>query len=574
MHADHGDLLLARGRRTLVAVVVLSLVAFALAATALAGSPPARAASVAKTALINGDSVTTSDGILDSGGNPISLEQYAAQAAGYTVTVVDGATWDAMTTAQFASYQVLIAGDPLCGITPASTNSNAPVWAAAVMNTTHLNTQVGNRTVVGTDPEYHYAFGAGGAAPTDPTNPQTAGAEHLVQDGIAYAGGVAGATGIYYDTSCEDPASAGDSDIATLNLLTAASPNWTEDTNPPCGGSVAIVAANPVFSTAPTALTQNDIQGWGCSVHLTYPTFPSDFTALAVATDTATTPTCGTDPSTGGTACGEAYVILAGSGIVATAPDLALSPLTNTDPAGPANTHTVAATVTSSGSPVAGQAVSFAVSGGPNAGVTGSCSFTGGGADPGCVTDAAGVVDFTYADTGGAGTDTILASITVSGSTQTATASETWSPVTGGSNCQVTGGTTARPLTDTVTHKTVLAEYTLNSDLSRTEHLVVRNTPQTFFFTATSTTSATCVDFTSAPLPAGHRFNYLYASGTGTYGKSATTGLPGFTWRVEIHIPINAAGQTTMTLVVRNAGGSIVKRVAGTFLTPGTETEY
>src|ERR1700753_953716 len=54
-----------------------------------------RAHITTKTGLLNGDSVTTGDGITDSSGNPISLEQFVAQKLGYTVTVVDGATWDA-----------------------------------------------------------------------------------------------------------------------------------------------------------------------------------------------------------------------------------------------------------------------------------------------------------------------------------------------------------------------------------------------------------------------------------------------------------------------------------------------
>jgi len=47
---------------------------------------------------------------------------------------------------------------------------------------------------------------------------------------------------------------------------------------------------------------------------------------------------------------------------------------------------------------------------------------TGGGAP----TDAAGNVTYTYTDTNGAGTDTINASVTITGTTQHATASEIW----------------------------------------------------------------------------------------------------------------------------------------------------
>jgi hypothetical protein len=380
----------------------------ALAGAVLLPVQVAQAAPVANTALINGDSVTTGDGIL-SGTTPISLEQFAAQQAGYTVTVVTGAQWDAMTAAQFEQYQVLIVGDPFCSSTPISATSNASTWAPVVMGTSGLNSLVGNRVVVGTDPEYHYLNGGGGAPPTTPGDPTTAGAEHLVQDGIAYAGGVSGATGVYFDTSCSDNGS----DLSVFNSLSVAGAGFTENASPPCGGSVQLIASNPAFST----LTDANIQNWGCSDHMTFPTYPTDWQPLAVATDTPTKPSCGTDPITLTTACGQAYVLIAGAGIVATAPDLALSPATHLDPAG--GTHTVTATVTQSGAPSSGQLVSFAVTG-QNSGVSGTC------VPAGCTTDTSGQVTFTYSDVKGVGTDTINASVTLSGTTEHATASETW----------------------------------------------------------------------------------------------------------------------------------------------------
>jgi hypothetical protein len=376
---------------------------------------------VAMTALIDADSVTTDDGVTDGSG-PISLEQYALESLGYTVTVVPGATWDGMTAAQFAQYQLLVVGDPFCSETAVSATTNASTWVPVVMGDGGGSTTVGNRTVIGTDPEYHYLEGAGAAQPTDPSNPQTGGAEHMVEDGLNFAGAVAGATGLYFDTSCFDNGS----DVSVLNQLTTTSGTWTEDGGPPCGGSVSQIASNPAFSSGPTVMTDNDIEGWSCSDHVAFPTFPPDFDALAVATDTATTPTCGTDPDTGGEECGEAYILLAGEGVVVTAPNLSLTPVTNTDVAG--GSHTVTATVTqgSPATPVSGAVVSFALSG-QNSGVAGTCT-NGSGADPTCATDANGTVEFTYPDTNGAGTDTIDGSVTIGGTTEHATASETWTP--------------------------------------------------------------------------------------------------------------------------------------------------
>jgi hypothetical protein len=384
------------------------------------------------TALIDGDSVTTVDGIENSSSTPISLEEYAADQLGYTVTVVSGTTWDSMTAAQFAAYQLLIVGDPYCNDTSATAISNASTWAPVVMGTSGVNTAVGNRTVIGTDPEYHYANGLGNAQPTNPSDPSTAGAEHLVQSGEQYAGQAPGATGVYFDTSCFDPASGGTGsggDLSVLQQLTIASPSsWSlsdADTSPapPCGGSVSFIASNPAFS----GVSDTDIQGWQCSDHVTFPTFPTDWNAIAVATDTATTPTCGTDPYTMTNACGQAYVLVSGTGIVSSS-TLCLTPTSGSSPAGATNTHTVTATVyatgtTCSGATVPKQLVSFAVSG-QNSGVPGTCAPTS------CVTNSSGQVTFTYPDTNLAGTDQINGSFTSGGITSSATASWMWTTST------------------------------------------------------------------------------------------------------------------------------------------------
>ena len=109
---------------------------------------------VPKSALVNGDSI--SDGrVPDGAGGFVSLEQYAAQRAGFTVTVVDGNTWQAMTSADFAKYQLLIIGDPTCGSVAPSVTDSASRWVPAVMGTGGGAAKVGNRTIVGTDPAYH-----------------------------------------------------------------------------------------------------------------------------------------------------------------------------------------------------------------------------------------------------------------------------------------------------------------------------------------------------------------------------------------------------------------------------------
>ena len=198
---------------------------------------------------------------------------------------------------------------------------------------------------------------------------------------------------------------------------------WTQNTSPPCGGYVSLIANADQFST----LTSNDLQGWSCSVHQTFPKFPTDWKPLAVATDTPTQPTCGTDVDTGAAACGEAYVLIAGSGIVSRRRTWLITP-TAANPVG--TSHTVTATVTNpDDSPRCGVTVAFVVTG-ANSGATGT-------AYPRPASPAAdGKVEFTYTGAN-AGDDTINASITVDGSTQTATAARPGSsrPPFGGRIC-------------------------------------------------------------------------------------------------------------------------------------------
>jgi hypothetical protein len=388
-------------RRAAVLGAAIAALALALAA---AGPAVAGAASSPNTALINKDSITTGNGITKEG-TPISLEQFAAENKGFAVTVVSGTEWEAMTAEQFASYQVLIVGDPKCRSTPSSVNSNASTWAPVVMGTS-VNAIVGNRTLAGIDPEFHYSAGGGQAQPTNPEDPTTSGAEQLVADGIAFAGAVPGATGVYYDTSCSAPAG----DITTLDQLTTTGAGHWTTAHPECDAAVKQIASNSAFATLNDAM----IEGWGCSSHVSFPTFPTDWSALAVVIPPEGTeeaePTCGTDPSTKERACGAPYVLLAGNGIVAES-ELALTPKSGSQPAG--GEHTVTATLTEEKTkPVAGVVVSFAITG-TNTGVTGTCTTTSGAPDPTCATDEAGGVRLTYKDVNGVGEDTINASATV-----------------------------------------------------------------------------------------------------------------------------------------------------------------
>jgi hypothetical protein len=335
-------------------------------------------------------------------GGASSPEATLATAKGFAVTVVDDATWGAMTATQFSDYQLIIIGDPTCSSIPPVVSQNAAALADAVMDRVGSNTRVGNRVLIGTDPVYHYS-GRG---------------ENLISRGIDFAGALENASGLFMTFTCFDPDHDGngkpDAQDKLLPLLTAdPAAVWSQNQGPPCGGSVSLISNAAQFA----GLTTAHLQGWGCSVHETFPTYPADWAPLAVATDTTTKPTCGNDVDTGEAKCGEAYILVSGAGITSTAPNLELTPTTDTNPVG--TPHTVTATVTNpDDSPRSGVTVSFVITG-ANAGATGTC------APASCVTGADGKVAYTYTGTV-AGDDTINAAITVDGSRQSATAAKTW----------------------------------------------------------------------------------------------------------------------------------------------------
>jgi Bacterial Ig-like domain (group 1) len=326
-------------------------------------------------------------------GSP-SLEESQAVLDGFDVTVVDGTTWDTMTAAQFAAYQVLIIGDPTCGDTtspgtPAA--NNMAVWQPVVMGSG------GNKVIIGTDPVYHHF-----------SHP---GATTLIRNGIAFAGAVAGGTGAYVDISCiSDYTDLGTPYTFLDGLTTHAAGSFTTE-YPPCAGAISIVA-----QSGPTSgLHDSDLSSWGCSVHQSFKTWASDYTPLAIATDATLKPYCATDVDTSASVCGEPYVLISGGGVVIKS-SISLTPADATNPVG--TSHTVTATIVDgTGAPVSGKVVTFTVESGPNAGMTGTGT-----------TGADGKTTFTYTDTGGAGMDSISAVFTNdAGGQEKATATKTWS---------------------------------------------------------------------------------------------------------------------------------------------------
>lgn len=381
-----------RGQRRLTATLGLFVAAFVLVVPSVSARPaqvvPGTVGGVVKAALILGSSVqqgTAKDG------SGKSLEEEQAQLEGFTTTVVSDAQWDAMTAAQFKTYQLLIIGDPSTASTQyfQAALQNKDVWEPVVLDSG------GNRVVIGVEETGHAS---------------TPNRVRLTRQGLAFAGARPGSTGVFISLSASYYSAPEGTPVPLLDGLSARGPGQFTVTGAGCGDTVSIVA-----QSGPTSgLHKEDLQGWGCSVHETFDKWPSDWSPLVIATESSVKQRyCANDVDTQTLACGAPYILIAGSGISVTS-EIALTPATATNPVG--TSHTVTATVQNGNEPASGIVVTFTVDSGPNAGKTG----TG-------VTDGNGQATFTYTDTGGAGTDTISGQFTnAQGAVERGTATKEW----------------------------------------------------------------------------------------------------------------------------------------------------
>ncbi len=205
-----------------------------------------------RSALIYGPSVIGSNGISGASG---SLEQTILQSEGYSVTIATASQWDALTSAQFASYQLLVIGDPRCGSAGINAATNESTWMPAVN---------GNVIVIGSDPAYHYANGNNNAYAT-------------AQAALAYAGSNPTATNLYLDLSCAYQYSYYQTSSAILDGI---------ESGFLVGSAHANSDANTTDVTAAGAsalgLTAAQLSGWNYSVDEDFTAWPADFTPLAV----------------------------------------------------------------------------------------------------------------------------------------------------------------------------------------------------------------------------------------------------------------------------------------------------
>jgi len=336
------------GRRRRVALAAVTAIVVA------AGHVGAEAAPENKV-LILGSTVT---------GGSSSLEATQAAAMGFQVDVVDGATWGAMTTEDFAAYRAIILGDPTCrggtsSVTPAE--QNAEIWSEAV---------AGNVIIVGTDPEWHWRYGG------------RAGARDLTQKGIALAAADEAKTGAYITLSCYYHGVAPMTPVPLLDGFGA----FTV-TGVGCYNNAHIVATHPALD----GLTDASLSGWSCSVHEAFDSWPDlEFEVLAIARDFG-----GAYEAPDGSV-GTPYILARGVRVISDidlTPEEAVRRVTRE--------HELAATVAEDDVPVVGTEVTFRVLDGPNAGTIGTASTDGDGiATFSYVGQAVGVdtVDATFVD--------------------------------------------------------------------------------------------------------------------------------------------------------------------------------
>jgi len=185
----------------------------------------------------------------------------ATQDLGLTADYVDLATWNSMTTADFAKYQAIVISDPDCGdLTNIDFfNVSKAVWSPAI---------TGNVILIGTDPTRHLGTG---------------GAEQLMKNSIQFAAAHTDPmgnhmTGLYFSLSCYY----NDVESAYVDSLSAIG-DFNVRGNLSCYNDIHLVAR----SAAINSLADSDLSNWDCSVHEVFTSYPSNgvngFNALAIA---------------------------------------------------------------------------------------------------------------------------------------------------------------------------------------------------------------------------------------------------------------------------------------------------
>ncbi|KAJ9136598.1 hypothetical protein NKR23_g9802 [Pleurostoma richardsiae] len=176
----------------------------------------------------------------------------ATQVLGYNATVVTEAEFSNMTTSEFAVYDALIFSDA-SSISQIQFITDARAqWTPAIE---------GNIIIIGTDPSNHGSYG-------------TAGAVTLIDDGLRFA--VNGtSTGLFFSFGYAYQSYSSAIEVDAL----AGFGEFTSYGAGGCYNDVHLVADSPALN----GLSDEDLSNWGCSIHEVFASYPSDFSALAIA---------------------------------------------------------------------------------------------------------------------------------------------------------------------------------------------------------------------------------------------------------------------------------------------------
>lgn len=235
---------------------------------------------------------------------------------------------------------------------------------------------------------------------------------------------------------------------------------------------------------------------------------------------------------------------------------ITLTPATGNAPVG--TTHTVTATTTDAGAPLAGQTVHFTISAGPNAGQTGTGT-----------TNASGQASFTYTGSGGAGTDTIGASFTdpASATLQATSVTQTWTAVNQPPILTTANGSVQ--YSDPITSFTVSATDADHDPLT----LSASGLPAGLTFTDNHNGTGT-VSGTATAVPGSYPVTYSASDGVNpavTASGTVTVTKEDCTLTAPATVLSTASGLTTLTATMGEADTTLGDRTNKTITFAGVD---
>ncbi len=245
--------------------------------------------------------------VLLQNGETTAPETADAQAAGFTVTQVTPATWDAMTASQFSAYSALVIGDPSSGTKCSTLTPTTATSGTDAIGTTWQSAVNGKIAVLGTAPAL-----AG-----------SAGSASVVTDAISYAAtqpSTGSSTGLYVSLNCQDSSST--TTPVTVSLLNGVEGTGTAGGLKAAGQGSTCVAANstgtvnklaadqapPFGGLASSALASGQWPSPACAVQETFSAWPANYTPVAY--DTSAAGPANFTASDGAT--GQPYILLGG----------------------------------------------------------------------------------------------------------------------------------------------------------------------------------------------------------------------------------------------------------------------